>query len=189
MLILIYFKASNIDFVHNFYAIHLYWIRVQHSANPVNFWLDLIKGKAKLLQGLLFNEVIYLFHSHSLLAAAFWCINCINECRLYTSILVQLLWCNVLYLFILQRATFFLPNNEMFQKKMVQGFSSFSYIVVRSQYSSWTIWNYSSLPRWNSQYKSECAKLLGFNRKRLIQKKIENFEIHNETFTRNWNKH
>ena len=125
MLILIYFKASNIDFVHNFYAIHLYWIRVQHSANPVNFWLDLIKGKAKLLQGLLFNEVIYLFHSHSLLAAAFWCINCINECRLYTSILVQLLWCNVLYLFILQRATFFLPNNEMFQKKMVQGFSSF----------------------------------------------------------------
>ena len=133
--------------------------------------------KAELLQGLLSIKVFYLLYSYSLLPPAFWCINCINECRLYTSILVQLLWCNVLYLFILQRATFFLPNNEMFQKKMVQGFSSFLYIVVRSQYSSWTIWNYSSLPRWNSQYKSECAKLLWFDIKWLIRRRIENFEI------------
>ena len=89
------------------------------------------------------------------------------DCTHTTFTLVQVLWCNILPIHSSTRHIFSSPIMKCFKRKWSK---VFFHIVVISHILYWTMWTYSSFPRWNSPYESECAKLLWFNGKWLIWK-------------------
>ena len=96
------------------------------------------------------------------------------DCTHTTFTLVQVLWCNILPIHSSTRHIFSSPIMKCFKRKWSK---VFFHIVVISHILYWTMWTYSSFPRWNSPYESECAKLLWFNGKWLIWK--ENWKYWN----------